>query len=67
MTSDRPYRNALSKRQALEELRACAGTQFDPDVVRIFCQTLNTPHVESDRGIQPNAARAAQTEAEKPI
>jgi HD-GYP domain-containing protein (c-di-GMP phosphodiesterase class II)/DNA-binding NarL/FixJ family response regulator len=33
MTEDRPYRPALSARQALGELRATAGRQFHPDVV----------------------------------
>jgi HD-GYP domain-containing protein (c-di-GMP phosphodiesterase class II) len=33
MTTDRPYRAALSLEQALEELHANAGTQFDPAVV----------------------------------
>ena len=33
MTSDRPYRSALTREQALIELRDNAGTQFDPDVV----------------------------------
>jgi len=36
MTSDRPYRNKLSLEQALEELEKCAGTQFDPEVVKAF-------------------------------
>ena len=36
MTSDRPYRAARGPSRALEELVACAGTQFDPDVVRAF-------------------------------
>lgn len=34
MTSDRPYRNKLSLEQALEELEKCAGTQFDPEIVK---------------------------------
>ncbi len=34
MTSDRPYRGKLSLEQALEELEKCAGTQFDPKVVK---------------------------------
>jgi two-component system cell cycle response regulator len=38
MTSDRPYQPAVPLEEALEELRRCAGTQFDPDVVDIFCQ-----------------------------
>jgi hypothetical protein len=37
MVHDRPYKTALSHEQALAELRANAGTQFDPDVVNVFC------------------------------
>jgi two-component system, cell cycle response regulator len=37
MTSDRPYGGAVSVEDAFTELRRCAGTQFDPDVVRVFC------------------------------
>jgi HD-GYP domain-containing protein (c-di-GMP phosphodiesterase class II) len=33
MTTDRPYRSALSVEEALAELRRCSGTQFDPKVV----------------------------------
>jgi two-component system, cell cycle response regulator len=33
MTEDRPYRQALASEDAIAELRRCAGTQFDPDVV----------------------------------
>jgi diguanylate cyclase (GGDEF)-like protein len=33
MTSDRPYRRAMPEEQAWAELRANAGTQFDPRVV----------------------------------
>ena len=36
MTSTRPYRSAMSPEGALEELRACAGSQFDPMVVKAF-------------------------------
>ena len=36
MTSSRPYRPAIPVQNALEELRACAGTQFDPRVVEAF-------------------------------
>jgi diguanylate cyclase (GGDEF)-like protein len=38
MTSDRPYGGAVSVADALAELRRCAGTQFDPEVVRVFCE-----------------------------
>jgi diguanylate cyclase (GGDEF)-like protein len=38
MTSSRPYRDALSIEEALDELRGCAGSQFDPPVVAAFCE-----------------------------
>jgi len=40
MVSDRAYRPALSHRQALDELQRCAGTQFDPRVVRAFVSAV---------------------------
>jgi HD-GYP domain-containing protein (c-di-GMP phosphodiesterase class II) len=36
MTSNRPYRRALSTVQALAELDRCAGTQFDPAMAHAF-------------------------------
>jgi response regulator RpfG family c-di-GMP phosphodiesterase len=36
ITTDRPYRNALSKGDALEELRRSAGTQLDAEIVNAF-------------------------------
>jgi putative nucleotidyltransferase with HDIG domain len=38
MTSDRSYRRALPEQAALAELERCAGTQFDPDIVRVFVE-----------------------------
>jgi HD-GYP domain-containing protein (c-di-GMP phosphodiesterase class II) len=40
MTTDRPYRTALPRELALGELRACAGTQFDPRVVEALAAVL---------------------------
>jgi putative nucleotidyltransferase with HDIG domain len=36
MTSDRPYRAALSHDEAVAEVERCAGTQFDPHVAAAF-------------------------------
>jgi two-component system, cell cycle response regulator len=37
MTTDRPYRAAVSDAEARAELRRCAGTQFDPRVAETLC------------------------------
>ena len=36
MISDRPYRKALPMSHAREEIRRCAGSQFDPKIVEVF-------------------------------
>jgi putative two-component system response regulator len=38
MTSDRPYRAALTPERALAEIRKGSGTQFDPDLARVFIE-----------------------------
>jgi len=40
MTSNRPYRKALSYDWAIEEIRRHAGTQFDPELVDIYINIL---------------------------
>jgi HD-GYP domain-containing protein (c-di-GMP phosphodiesterase class II) len=40
MTSDRPYRRALPVDEAIDDLRACAGTQFDPACVKAFADLV---------------------------
>ena len=47
MTSDRTYRAALGRDAALEELRRCAGSQFDPQVVRAFLALAARPEGEN--------------------
>jgi diguanylate cyclase (GGDEF)-like protein len=42
MTSSRPYREQLSSQQALNELKRCAGTQFDPELVDTFCKIIES-------------------------
>ena len=40
MTTDQPYQQARSSSAALEELRRCSGSQFDPAVVEIVCELV---------------------------
>lgn len=44
MTSNRPYGLAKSPVEALQELRDCSGTQFDPVVVEAFCKAWASEH-----------------------
>jgi diguanylate cyclase (GGDEF)-like protein/PAS domain S-box-containing protein/putative nucleotidyltransferase with HDIG domain len=41
MTRERAYGKALSKGEALEEIRRCAGTQFDPRLAKLFIEMLH--------------------------
>lgn len=41
MTSDRPYRQGLSREVAREELIRCSGTQFDPEIVETFLKKFS--------------------------
>jgi HD-GYP domain-containing protein (c-di-GMP phosphodiesterase class II) len=43
MTTDRPYRPALSRDHALEEIRRGCGTQFDPAVVEALYVAIDAP------------------------
>jgi diguanylate cyclase (GGDEF)-like protein/putative nucleotidyltransferase with HDIG domain len=45
MTTDRPYKPALNPDEAREELRRCAGTQFDTVVVEAFLTALDRHRV----------------------
>ena len=40
MVTKRPYRNVVSPKEACEELRRYAGTQFDPALVEVWCKLV---------------------------
>ncbi|BCM90528.1 cyclic di-GMP phosphodiesterase [Abditibacteriota bacterium] len=41
MTTPRPYRNPVPQSEAIEEMRRCAGTQFDPQIVELVAQIVS--------------------------
>ena len=40
MTNSRPYKEAVSKEDALKEIARCSGSQFDPELADIFIKML---------------------------
>lgn len=44
MISERPYRKALSLDEALEQIRSNAGTQFEPEIARVFVEKVLKKH-----------------------
>ncbi|MHB1253825.1 MAG: HD-GYP domain-containing protein [Candidatus Humimicrobiaceae bacterium] len=38
MTCECTYKKALSEKEAMDEIKRCAGTQFDPEIARIFVE-----------------------------
>jgi HD-GYP domain-containing protein (c-di-GMP phosphodiesterase class II) len=56
MTTERTYRAAIPHEVACQELRRCAGTQFDPAVVEAFLAVIED---EGDEGALDAAQMAA--------
>lgn len=67
MTSDRPYRRALSSDAAREEIIKCSGTQFDPRCVQAFLlaweRVLEIRWTEHDEATEHHAAAAPRQAA----
>jgi diguanylate cyclase (GGDEF)-like protein/putative nucleotidyltransferase with HDIG domain len=48
MVNDRPYKRAMSHQAALDELRRHGGTQFDPELVTLFCDLFGVEAPKPD-------------------
>jgi len=57
MTSRRVYQESLTIEQAKEELRRCAGSQYDPQVVAAFLRILD----EQEQGMLPAESAGSTT------
>ena len=60
MTSDRPYRKALSQQEAFDELRQCGCTQFDPHLVERFI-TMVLANSRPERDSRQDSALSRDT------
>ncbi|MWV45894.1 diguanylate cyclase [Paenibacillus sp. HJL G12] len=54
MTSERPYQATKSIKEAIEELRLCSGTQFDPELSELFIA-----YIEGKTGLEPAQAESS--------
>jgi HD-GYP domain-containing protein (c-di-GMP phosphodiesterase class II) len=45
IVSDRPYRKGVAPDKAIDELKRCAGTQFDPQIVSTFSQLVSDEYL----------------------
>lgn len=54
MVADRPYRTSMTMDEAIDELRRCSGTYFDPRVVDALVDVLHDS--DADGGLSQNAA-----------
>ena len=64
MTNDRSYRRAKSPADAIQELRRCAGSQFDPFIVSEFIQMLKEN--PQDYIMQPERAQSTDSRTLEP-
>ncbi|MDF2905898.1 MAG: rpfG4 [Herbinix sp.] len=48
MTEDRPYRRGMSKEKAIEEIKNNTGSQFDPDIAKLFVELMGQSTVSEE-------------------
>lgn len=60
MTTDRAYRNARPHAGAMAEIRRCSGTQFDPEIAKVFIDVIEkhrrSTHSDDETGTDAAAA-----------
>ena len=59
MTHDRPYKRAIDHEAAVRELRRHAGTQFDPELVSLFCDLFAAHAPMPDPGVAGDSTAGA--------
>jgi diguanylate cyclase (GGDEF)-like protein len=61
MTADRPYRRAITHVQAIREIQRHAGTQFDPELVTVFCDLYAAERPAADLALVDGLVAPAAT------
>ena len=67
MTSDRPYRRALTDTEAFEELRSCSGSQFDQHMVKLFTEIYPSVKLVEECGASIYKALTETTAAREQV
>lgn len=57
MTSVRPYRDALAVEAAIGEVERCAGSQFDPEIARVFIDAFHAGEIALGDSVAPSCDR----------
>ena len=57
ITSDRPYRRGMPRQETIDMLAAKAGTQFDPDVIKVFVRTMASQTPEQAMAVATGVSR----------
>jgi len=66
MLDERVYKRAMSLQDALSELHRCAGTQFDPQLVEVFCRLVNErTDPGAPRALRPDPLDRVHTDARR--
>jgi putative two-component system response regulator len=60
MTSSRPYRQAMTTDQALAEIRAGAGSQFDPALASLFVDMIQSGELVEQASLQDRSSESAE-------
>src|SRR5215217_253274 len=66
MTAERPYRHRMTLADACAELERCAGTQFDPEVVRVFVEEVRArPISDTDEAVAAALANDPELQVQR--
>ena len=66
MSCDRPYRRALARDTVVSELERFAGTQFDPELSKLFLEILEAGVVDVDLQLVADSLSDGPTEVQTP-